>query len=298
MSSPNNDQTFRLTVDENETVLQHPAVMGARLAIPTEKVAKQYFQTTKKDSGLLPAVVRYVSPDFTGFIVERSPGRVRVPMKTSMSTGSASNFYEISVPWTLFQIKFHDTSYSSLDERYSGVYARNSSIVSEDDLVFQLPMPNIYLPSGRVCWGNKIKAELKELPEENTLYCAINKVINYFWQAGFNMDIYYFLLAPYLPEYFYDTIGKHDIIHDVGLAKKLMVQYFEILQDMPIDEVIEIEYRQAKNHHHPQDNLYVKNIMKILDGAHDKPDYSKTNAPFLTYIRALAMNAANDETQS
>lgn len=282
MSSPNKDNSFRFSIDEAEATLEHPIFMGAKLKVPTEKLAARYFNTTKKDSGLLPPVVRYTSPDFSSFIVERPPTVVRIEFKPAPAwkTEHASETYYIPLPWMVYALKFTSPDLNILEDLY--IFGRNEPIFSEDDPLYLTPIPNLYR-TGLVCQGHaEFNELLKEFPTSDT-NTKINAIINRFWSSGFNMDLDKWINYA-IPEYF-ELNGCEDPYNPTVVLKWWS-------QREPA-EMLEVAYKSPKEDDAGKLFLTLKDVIAYLSTSQEITQIGG-GRPLLLYFRSLAMAAIND----
>lgn len=282
MSSSSKDNSFRFSIDELEATLEHPTFMGAKLKVPTDKLAARYFNTTKKDSGLLPPVVRYTSPDFTGFIVERPPTTVRIEFKSVVAsmTGQSIPYY-LPLPWMIYALKFNTPELKKLDYMY--VFGRNEPIFSEDDKLYFVPIPNIW-KNGYACQGKAAFADfLWKLGEGSDTNTAVNGIINHFWQSGFNMDIGDWLYKG-LPEYFKEALGT---LQDNATS---VMQYWAELSPA---ELLDVAFKELDRGDTGSTLHTVGDVIKQLSCGNNIENIGG-GRPLLLYLRSLAMAALND----
>jgi hypothetical protein len=297
------DNSFKLTINDEETLLEHPILMGARLVVPTAEMAAEYFNTTKRDSGLLPPVVRYASSDFRGFLLERPPFEAMIRFKPELKNSQALDVhveeYLLHAPWTLMAIRFNET-YSSVET--CRLFARNTPIYSEEDEVFSMPLPNMW-SNGDMCVRDLMNDAIKKLGH-NEIGSVINCCLNVFWESEFNVDLVGNILDR-APESFKE-LHSSSVIGTVAQNAERISKTFKHWSSLSVEEVLDIkfssiEWEEFSNLNEDsdstiRDNMFVKDVMWLLDGFNTIViDERKENdkQPFLEYIRTLTLKAAN-----
>jgi hypothetical protein len=286
MSTPK-DNSFRLSIDNETTILEHPITMGAQLRVPTEKMAAQYFNSTKRDSGILPPVVRYVSPDFKGFLLERPPFEALLKIRFNVK-GSSDILEEfmIHIPWTVLYVKFSDPELVGLEE--FRIYFRNTPIYSEDDGLFVAPLPNLW-SEGKVCDANVFEKSLKHLPSKEPS-AIINCILNMFWDSEFNMDL--------IPS---DKVIPGRLLdgHVSDGSRYSMIKHvLKTWSSLSLTEVLEIEYKPMRSYTVDENLAGIVNPITVRDLMQQLnpsviSDAGTTGQPFLEYMKRLALTAAN-----
>lgn len=287
------DNSFKLTIDNVQTELVHPILMGARLVASTEQVAAQYFNSTKRDSGILPPVVRYASADFQGFVIERPPTEVLIEFKPAPKGEDVdTQEYVLQIPWQVYGLRFGDPELNYIE--FACLFARNTTVYSEDDELFRFPLPNVFA-DGNLCALDMMRVSLTKLPKKYTdTTTAINCCINAFWESGFNCDLVSNLTysGPFQGlSADYATDGEH--------ARAQMA--FKIWSGMSMNEVLDLEYAPTRwevtddKGYTLTEHVHVRDLIQRVDGI--KPGAQKQKAtdqqPFLEYIRQLTLKAAN-----
>lgn len=306
MSSPTNDvpidlklddpapveSLLRLTLDNTHTIIEHESFPGGSMVLNTEDVARRYFRTTKKDSGLLPPVVRWISPDFKTYLVERPPMQVSINYKNNTKNAKIENDkvtvtnYKLYLPWTVYLINFSDSEMSQMGRMYA--FARNSSIWSEDDILYHLPCPNVFNDGG-ICTGGLLEDAIGQLEntEEIDTSTILNCLVNTFWASSFNLDVMEFATSSAIPEYFIDrgVIQKIDGAHSFV---KTGTGFLEEWSKCSQEDVLEIAYRETKWYTGVEGEL-ILTVRKIMEDF-TKKDHSDYGRAFLGFVRQLSQD--------
>lgn len=288
MYSPN-DNSFKLTVDETTTVLEHPMTMGARLEVSTDALATEFFGSTTTKGNLFPPVVRYVSSDFLKFIVERPPTTVKILYKDAKQGNHSIEPKEVklNLPWMVYAIQFAKRNgVLVLASLY--VYGRNTPLFSEDETLYYVPLPNTYA-NGSVCL-DYIATSLFEGMNASDYQTILNAVINAFWDAPFNNDLDAFHTARYVPE----TIGNMvELTCDGFYSPATIIEAWASLSEY---DVLEMAFAPALTPYsfndYTWDNPATPGVF-IRRWEQDDQVPLAGSQPFLTFIRQLALQIAN-----
>lgn len=288
MSLPN-DSSFKLTIDEEKTVLEHPITMGARLEVDTNKLATEFFGKSASSGSLIPPVVRYVSSDFRHFIIERPPSLQKVLYNPGIKSQKNDVLeFKIPLPWMLYGLTLDSTTYDDrvyLEEIY--LYARNTQLYSEEEVLGFAPLPNTNNGGGLCFDADDINRMIKQY--DKTDYQAIfNTIITAIWNSEFNDDVNTYTWAQYCPE----ALAKPN---DDGDPNALNYQDYpgckilEAWSNLSEYEALEIAYKPAT---WGQINPFrVKDLIEHWSKTYDY--IGQSNQPFLDYIRNLQLKVAN-----
>lgn len=163
-------------LDDGNTVLL-PKVSAKSL---THNLSKSADLT----SGILPPAVRWISGQGDMFVFERPPRMQTLsyyPVEADMiDSNTKLCTYNIPIPWTVYVVVVSATMVPTEIR----VFARNSPLESLSDLVYLLPIPNLYY-SGALCAPIFEKFEA----QEPTLAAAAQAAYNMVWNSGFNFDL-------------------------------------------------------------------------------------------------------------
>lgn len=137
-------------------------------------------------TGLLPPVVRWVSPNGRAVLLERPP-QVQVMQyygvkQSQLNRASEVQTYELPLPWILYGFAF--------DQRYRPalvrMYAMKGPIEGMDTPLFSLPLTNLHR-SGEFCLPVQTDWHADTSPW--TMAQGIVAGFNQVWSTGFNTDI-------------------------------------------------------------------------------------------------------------
>lgn len=131
--------------------------------------------------GLLPPAVRWVSQDGKLLIAERPPQYRDVNYTSALKMHAKQGVkykFNIAVPWTIYIMLWQPGGYIDL----LFAFANDKPIESLDDVLWNLPVPNIY-QSGSVCKPNSSSIKLENAGQ------AINEAYQLLWNSNFNLDI-------------------------------------------------------------------------------------------------------------
>lgn len=160
--------------------------LGRQATVPasTEKMHRLLQMSAR--SGILPPVVRWISPAGRGVLFERPPSEVTINYfgvkQDAIDDKKTNQQFTLQLPWMLYAILF-DPKFRPAKIR---MYAMRSSIQSPMDPLEMLPLPNIY-STGEFC-----------LPTQNqwvlddsiwTMADGINAAYDQIWESGFNRDV-------------------------------------------------------------------------------------------------------------
>lgn len=283
-----NDNSFKLTIDTNETTLEHPLAMGSRIKVSTDVLAKRFFESTAIDSGLLPPVVRWISSDFKRFIVERPPFEASIRVKIGCASNDEAEWrsYKIPIPWTVYCIRL-DPKSNSLVELY--VFSRPEQIFTEADELFSLPVPNTY-GHGEVCVGHSMDSDkMTGWSTEQTL----NHVINNFWSSEFNIDLSDFLDPSHCPPLYshgQDDYYDADFEYPEEVARDWVDAFFNTWSSMSIEQVLDLPW-------HPNSSVgtWIKSYTNVNNDQNIHVASSSKN-PLLDFFQKIVMQAVNNAT--
>lgn len=136
---------------------------------------------------LLPFGCRkYIKQDNKHILyLEIPPATRRVVYKTS---GSGKMIFEgiIPMPWGLLKMTINEGQSGALNFTDGFIWALSRPLISEDDLLYHYPVPNIH-SDDRICWGssfsNNGSSRISNIAEAG-------KAIDIFFSSDFNTDIH------------------------------------------------------------------------------------------------------------
>lgn len=144
------------------------------------------FKLPDKAPKLLPPAIRWISSDHRLVVFERPPMKQRIEYvgtkKESVTPSriATAKVYEVPIPWSVYLIVMND-EYLPVKIK---VFARNSSLVSLEDTLGLMPLPNFYInsalcpPTFGVYEGNP-----------TCLADGLNIAYNMVWNSGWNYDL-------------------------------------------------------------------------------------------------------------
>lgn len=215
-------------------------------------IADSFYGNGAIELGILPPVVRYISPDYMGCIIERPPQIHTLEFKNAAAytnkTADNTKRFSMALPWTVYVVRL--TPSGSLS--YLNIFFRNNQIWTTLDTLYSACLPNTYHIHGGTCMDAKSPINLKK--QSKTLAEGINNAISGFWSGLFNTDLKYFLNSDgSLPGYIAAKAGKN-LEDAVYLTAE---EFFKAYEDITIDEALEIEYKNSSTN--------VEEQIKLLD---------------------------------
>jgi len=187
--------SWELTLTDGDEVISANQVLYGTTAVLGEKSDieirnKLIGLETGTGTGILPPVVRWVSPQRRYALLERPPQTIDinyygvrqydiVPKKATLQE------HTISLPWTLYLIAF-DAYMRPVD---SYVFALSGPLEHTDTLVGVMPLTNTYA-NGRFCLPALPEIAANPVPEKPwTMGEGINAAYSQIWMSNFNTDI-------------------------------------------------------------------------------------------------------------
>lgn len=160
--------------------------LGRQPAVPASSQKMRRLLHLSARSGVLPPVVRWVSPAGRGVLFERPPQEVTINYfgvkQDAIDEQKTNQQYTLQLPWMLYAVLF-DPKFRPAKIR---MYAMANSMQGANDHLMMLPLPNIYA-TGEFC-----------LPLQNqwvtddavwTMADGINAAYDQIWESGFNRDV-------------------------------------------------------------------------------------------------------------
>lgn len=289
------DDSFQLTIGPDETELTHPNLPGSRLALPTTQLAGKFFGSQNTSTGILPPVVRWISPDFHRVILERPPFMAKIKFKNAEKEDKGEiHQMELPIPWTVWYLKLGKDYEHALRQGY--IWARNTPIYTEDDELFALPISNVW-SSGEMCVGKIVNNELaaeRGATQKIDIGLVINRVMSTFWSTTFNLDLLDNLYRNRLPEELVKACDGYDASSDNTALNILQhwstMSEFESL-DMAYQSIPRITFIEGTN---TTDALRIRDVIEHA-GKLPAQSHAKSPRPFLSFFRSLALDALNNE---
>lgn len=261
--------------DETQVYLGNDSHDHADASIQTSSLVKGIIDQFKTwaDLGIfLPRLV-WMNNDHTALVYERPPFMANIEFHTGKQ-GMADDIgvaqFAIPVPWTVWGIQFDSASKGFPNE--IRLFARNKPILSTEDSLYYLPLPNMD-PNARCCTGpgfvsvyNNTFLEKTQLAraagQEASITIAerVNQILNLFWQAIFNMD--YIWTENYrLPE----SIPDH--IRQQTNDRIKSIDFLQWWSEHTLEQAVSFQYALANTMTHIRDNTYdtVGDLIAMLD---------------------------------
>jgi len=148
-----------------------------------EDIYKNMVNLDRKDLGLLPPAVRWISDNQRIAVFERPPTvqfvEIAFDKKDNINSSTSVLSFSLPIPWTVYYVLFDDYN-NPVTVR---VYCRNEPLYSWDDRVYMLPMLNLYYDS-TLC--NPIFENFEPC---ETFADGIHAAYNMVWNSGWNLDL-------------------------------------------------------------------------------------------------------------
>lgn len=214
--------TFRFKSDGLNLTAEYAATRTKNVKltekVPIDEFSSILFGNDTSFLGLLPAAVRWVSQDGKLIIAERPPHYKDVSYTPALKSNAklvSKDKFNIAVPWTTYIFTWEPNGY--IDFLFA--FASDKQIESIDDIVYHLPVPNIYV-SGLVCKPNASSAKL------TTAGQAINEAYQLLWNSNFNLDIqgpmkYWLNACKAMDPRIYNALSKYGQNVEYGFAAAL-----------------------------------------------------------------------------
>lgn len=174
--------------DSNNTVDGYfvSGVGGSRIPLAKkncEDIYKSIVNLDRKDLGLLPPAVRWISDNQRIAVFERPPTvqfvEIAFDKKDNINSNTSVLSFSLPIPWTIYYVLFDDYN-NPVTVR---VYCRNEPLYSWGDKVYMLPMLNLYYDS-TLC--NPIFENFEPC---ETFADGIHAAYNMVWNSGWNLDL-------------------------------------------------------------------------------------------------------------
>lgn len=217
---------------------------GVKLSYETSWVEQKTYNLNKEEAkaciiptfrgietGILPPVIRYVSPSFRNIILERPPQVITLNyygvLRNNVEEATLLQKFDIPLPWTIYAVSLTD-EYQPLDIY---VYAAKRSIRSASDRLYLLPITNCEL-DGKFC--------IPPISEEiyNTLGESINHAYSSVWSSNFNLDITENVEAAFdsrTPMPIFEGKGDRKVM---DTSKLKVANFYKRWEEFTIDEVL------------------------------------------------------------
>ena len=198
------DLNYYLSISEDLTEIKNPTLFQKTIndegaieysygeqKIETEIIAEKYFKSNINGSGIIPPTIRsfYVDNCQTIILFERRPFLANVSFKAGTSDEELTLLdwynFQIEIPWTVyFSVWGNNPENVSSNEwlKTAYVWARPEPIYSEEDYLFQLPIPNVFL-DGEICVGPAPQNKKLSLSDK------MNYVFENLWATPSNSDV-------------------------------------------------------------------------------------------------------------
>lgn len=155
--------------------------------VPQERLLQQVNDDLFTPVGLLPPVVKWYSQSKRFWLFERPPRIVTLTyshaMKKSIEGGAKITplEYNIPLPWQAYLVEVDRRGHP----HFIWVYALHGPIMSDDDIIGLLPLPNFYT-TGRLCTpdeANHLSSEPMPIAR------ALDEAYRLCWDSGSNADM-------------------------------------------------------------------------------------------------------------
>jgi hypothetical protein len=137
-------------------------------------------------SGLFPAGLRWISPDWKTVVIERPPQFHTMAYAAMMRSGAHGHKqYRIPVPWQVYIVRFSGDTYPPA----LSAFVRPAQLEKLDDPLYVYPLPNVG-GTGGVCmhvedsWPEFIKQKPAPALADRAFF-----MINALWMSGFNHNM-------------------------------------------------------------------------------------------------------------
>ena len=186
----------------------------------------------RKDLGLLPPAIRWISDSQRVVVFERPPTVQLVEMamarRDDIQYFTEISHYSLPIPWTVYYVLF--------DEYFNPVmvqvFCRNEPITDWSSPVYMLPMLNLYFDSS-LC--NPIFEKFE--PCEN-LSEGVQAAYNMVWNSGWNLDLVD--TVNYCMERGVPTAPSG------SKSRDSMINYFKSWEKMSILQILETDWKEPK----------------------------------------------------
>lgn len=176
-----NNYNIDLLIENEAAYLRQNGLRGA--PVKEEKLVESLTDYIYPDIGILPPVVRWISPTRKYVLFERPPVRETIKFYKenlhNINGLSREYIFQLPLPWTLYAVEF-DEDYYPID---ISVYALRNSLESLNDRLGTLPLPNHY-NSGALCMPSRNYNEVC-----NNIGEGIKTAYSLAWMSGFNIDL-------------------------------------------------------------------------------------------------------------
>lgn len=218
---------YRLEVGEKITSLFVNDNLTAKYSTPG--VAKKFYGHGEIELGILPPVVRYLSDDFLHVIIERPPTVQTIAFKNTIKgkTGKVE-MIEVPIPWQVYNISVTKSGDHFQLRRFE-IFFRTSQIWTVEDELHPVYLPNVYVWGGKVCTSDEMRGMVTKC---DNLADIINTLVEGFWSAEFNLDLYEFV--SYLPS---DVVKKAK----TGMPK----EYLDWLSKQDVRDTLNFHYKKV-----------------------------------------------------
>jgi len=124
------------------------------LRVQTKDVAEVYFSQNHRPTTLFPPVMRYISSDMKGFLLERPPSIASV----TVSDGKANDMkLQLPLPWHLYAVQVRNDTEADIC-----MFFRNSQIYSSGDPFFCSAHPAVNFKTNVIPGKFDVQNNLKE----------------------------------------------------------------------------------------------------------------------------------------
>lgn len=237
--STNNIFTITETLD-GHTMFSGSRALKKDATYETSQVADRFSHHIRQSSnvGILPPVVRWISPSRRCVILERPPTLVSIVyhgMKVSDLKKATEQTFDIALPWMCYGVVF-DHLNRPLSVR---LYALHGPLESPLSRLFDLPLPNIYEDSGLFCLPSTESFGQRTLTLSQGLAAAYQMV----WSSGFNTDIIHNVKIAYE----YKSPAKFfEIIPEKYHYKVKPADIFRAWSQIDIGDIGDVEWHPAQ----------------------------------------------------
>ncbi len=156
--------------------------------ISTEDFHKQLMKSQNMSTPILPQrVIHYSKKDKVHiYVTMQAPTSNTIKIQDNNNSDEQGD-YSLKLPYIYFIHKYINFAFEKLY-----IFCSNQEISNEDDLLYLLPLKNLY-SDGNVCLGNDLKFDLQGKLKQKLTYTE-----QYFWNSNFNSDLdsHYSSTAP------------------------------------------------------------------------------------------------------
>lgn len=207
------------------------------------------------ETGILPPVVKYLSPSGRNIILERPPQVVTLNyhgvLKDKIDKETTLQQFDIALPWTIYGITLND-NYQPLDVY---VYATPKPIGSTHALLYLLPITNYEL-DGKFC------APLNFADEAKTIGEAINLAYSAVWSSSFNLDITEVIeecFDAWKPENIFNGRGDRDVMKSLKISN-----FYKRWEEFSLEEVARFTDWLPARMAHDGSTTKVKHLLQLM----------------------------------